>query len=49
MLAILVGSVVIAIVALAILGLIAISKFIDYAVGIDDDSDNRVKTKLRAQ
>ena len=37
MIAILIGSVVIAIVALMILGFIILSKFIDYSIEIDDD------------
>lgn len=37
MIAILIGSVVIAIVALIILGFIILSKFIDYSIEIDDD------------
>ena len=37
MIAILIGSVVIAIVALMILGFIVLSKFIDYSIEIDDD------------
>lgn len=49
MLAILIGSVVIAIVALVILSFIILGKFVDYFIGIDDDFDNSAKTKLRAQ
>lgn len=49
MLIILVGSIVIAIVALVVLGFITIGKFIDYAVGIDDVFDNSAKAKPRAQ
>ena len=37
MIAILIGSVVIAIVALIILGFIVLSKFVDYSIEIDDD------------
>lgn len=37
MITILIGSVVIAIVALIILGFIILSKFVDYAIEIDDD------------
>ena len=37
MIAILIGSVIIAIVALIILGFIILSKFIDYSIEIDDD------------
>ena len=37
MLAILIGSVVIAIVALMILGFIVFSKFVDFSIEIDDD------------
>lgn len=37
MLAILIGSVVVAIVALIILGFIILNKFVDYSIEIDDD------------
>lgn len=37
MLAILIGSVVIAIVAFIILGFIVLSKFVDFSIEIDDD------------
>ena len=37
MIAILIGSVIIAIVALIILGFIVLSKFVDFSIEIDDD------------
>ena len=37
MIAILIGSVIIAIVALMILGFIVLSKFVDFSIEIDDD------------